>query len=58
MSRCPYLESESTGWFSGNWICKLTGAKVGDLNHDNKVNNVCNNDDYDAYKDCRTYDNR
>lgn len=55
MSRCPKLEYEDTGWFSWRDYCKVTGEEVGNEHRKEKVENLCNNENCDAYKDCPVY---
>ena len=52
MSRCPQLDSNSTGWFSYEYICRKTGAKIGDDTNESKVENLCK---CDKYYDCPVY---
>ena len=52
MSRCPELESNRTGWFSYEYICRKLGVKIGDQNESSKVQNLC---DCDNYYNCPVY---
>lgn len=55
MSRCPKLDTDNTGWFSYDNICKVNGMKVGDENDRTKVETLCDCDYDDNYKRCPIY---
>ena len=59
MARCPKLKTEDTGWFSWANYCEVTGIKVGDENHREKVKSLCDPDEGGyRYEDCPIYRNR
>ncbi len=56
MARCPKLESKSTGTFSWEYYCMLTGAVVGNENDKTKVKHLCDPDEYVClYDKCPVY---
>lgn len=55
MSKCPKLKYKDTGWFSWRYYCEFTGQLVGDENHKERVDNVCNSDHGCKWDQCPIY---